>query len=98
MLRTRAVADVIFAIGADASNWPCVRVGRGSLAAPGFAAEETAPAAGNKADLGTAKRLFNQGQARYSLGEYHEAISQFRAAYQLSFAPGLLFNIANLTA
>lgn len=64
------------------------------LATPAFAAEEPAPAAGSKADLETAKRLFNQGQIHYSLGEYDQAISQFRAAYQLSFAPGLLFNIA----
>src|SRR5262249_34851212 len=63
-------------------------------AGPGFAAEEPRQPPDKKADLETAKRLFNQGQVHYSLGEYDQAISEFRAAYQLSSAPGLLFNIA----
>jgi tetratricopeptide (TPR) repeat protein len=41
-----------------------------------------------------ALRLFEEGQARYALGEYDEAIARFRQAYQLSSAPGLLYNIA----
>ncbi len=41
-----------------------------------------------------AKRLFEQGQAHYDLGEYDEAIAAFREAYEISSAPALLFNIA----
>src|SRR4051812_14843514 len=52
-----------------------------------------APAAegGNEKE---ARELFTQGQLHYSLGEYDEAIVQFRRAYELTAAPGLLFNIA----
>jgi tetratricopeptide (TPR) repeat protein len=41
-----------------------------------------------------ARGLFAQGQIHYSLGEYQQAIAQFRRAYELTSAPGLLFNIA----
>jgi tetratricopeptide (TPR) repeat protein len=41
-----------------------------------------------------ARRLFAQGQVHYSLGEYEQAITAFRRAYELSKAPGLLFNVA----
>jgi tetratricopeptide (TPR) repeat protein len=41
-----------------------------------------------------ARGLFAQGQIHYSLGEYPQAIAQFRRAYELTSAPGLLFNIA----
>ena len=41
-----------------------------------------------------ARSLFEQGQLHYSLGEYGEAIARFREAYELSAAPGLLFNLA----
>lgn len=41
-----------------------------------------------------ARRLFDQGQTFYSLGEYDRAIASFREAYELSSAPGLLFNLA----
>jgi hypothetical protein len=41
-----------------------------------------------------AKRLFEQGQAHYDLGEYDEAIAAFREAYEISAAPALLYNIA----
>lgn len=41
-----------------------------------------------------ARHLFAEGQIRYSLGEYEAAIAAFRRAYELSSAPGLLFNIA----
>jgi tetratricopeptide (TPR) repeat protein len=40
------------------------------------------------------KRLFEEGQAHYDLGEYDQAITAFRQAYELSSAPLLLFNIA----
>jgi tetratricopeptide (TPR) repeat protein len=41
-----------------------------------------------------ARGLFEQGQVHYSLGEYDQAIAAFRKAYELTSAPGLLFNIA----
>jgi tetratricopeptide (TPR) repeat protein len=41
-----------------------------------------------------ARALYAQGQIHYSLGEYEQAIAHFRGAYELTSAPGLLFNIA----
>lgn len=62
------------------------------------AAPATAPA---PADASTeddkraqAKALYEKGLTHYNLGEFDEAISAFRAAYAISSAPGLLFNIA----
>lgn len=44
--------------------------------------------------LETARRLFEEGQVHYSLGEYDQAIARFRRAYEISSAPALLFDIA----
>ncbi|HEY7374518.1 MAG TPA: tetratricopeptide repeat protein [Polyangia bacterium] len=63
-------------------------VARGADAAP--APRETKTADAEK----EARGLFAQGQIHYSLGEYRQAIAQFRRAYELTSAPGLLFNIA----
>jgi tetratricopeptide (TPR) repeat protein len=41
-----------------------------------------------------ARQLFRQGQARYDLGQYQEAVALFEEAYELAPAPLLLFNIA----
>ena len=41
-----------------------------------------------------ARRAYEQGRAHYALSEYPEAIALFRKAYELSAAPGLLFDIA----
>src|SRR5262249_40518497 len=41
-----------------------------------------------------ARRLFDEGQRHYNLGEYEQAIAQFKEDYRLSEAPLLLFNIA----
>lgn len=41
-----------------------------------------------------AKALYEKGNTHYNLGEYDEAIEAFKKAYELSQAPGLLFNIA----
>lgn len=41
-----------------------------------------------------ARKLFEQGQVHYSLGEYDHAIAFFREAYEISSAPALLFNLA----
>ncbi|MBA3454069.1 MAG: hypothetical protein H0T42_13325 [Deltaproteobacteria bacterium] len=41
-----------------------------------------------------AKALYDKGITHYNLGEFDPAIAAFRAAYGISAAPGLLFNIA----
>ncbi len=41
-----------------------------------------------------AKAHFDKGNTHYNLGEFDDAIAEFKTAYQLSSAPGLLFNIA----
>jgi tetratricopeptide (TPR) repeat protein len=41
-----------------------------------------------------AKRAYQEGQTHYNLGEYSEAVTAFRRAYELSSAPALLFDIA----
>ncbi|MGE0550753.1 MAG: tol-pal system YbgF family protein [Kofleriaceae bacterium] len=50
-----------------------------------------APAADPKVQ---AKAHYEKGQTHYNLGEFDLAITEFKAAYNLSSAPGLLFNIA----
>jgi len=57
--------------------------------APPAAPEATAADATKRA-----RDLFAQGQLHYSLGEYPQALADLRRAYELSSAPGLLFNIA----
>jgi tetratricopeptide (TPR) repeat protein len=37
---------------------------------------------------------YQEGQKHYNLGEFDEAIAEYKAAYDLTSAPGLLFNIA----
>src|SRR5438093_1355717 len=41
-----------------------------------------------------ARVLFDRGMAHYNLGEYDAAADDFKQAYQLTRAPGLLFNLA----
>jgi tetratricopeptide (TPR) repeat protein len=41
-----------------------------------------------------AKERFARGSIHFNLGEFEEALAEFRAAYSLSQAPGLLFNMA----
>ena len=41
-----------------------------------------------------AKALYEQGLSYYNLGEFDQAIAAFRKSYELTQAPGLLFNIA----
>jgi len=61
-------------------------------AADASAAPAAAAASGGESEK-EARLLFAQGQIHYSLGEYDLAVSAFRRAYELSAAPGLLFNI-----
>jgi tetratricopeptide (TPR) repeat protein len=44
--------------------------------------------------MSAARALYDRGQAHYDLGEFDEAIAQFKEAYELSRAPRLMFNIA----
>jgi tetratricopeptide (TPR) repeat protein len=64
-----------------------------SSAARGNEAKAAVVEPGSDADK-QARALFAQGQVHYSLGEYEQAIGKFRRAYELTSAPGLLFNIA----
>jgi tetratricopeptide (TPR) repeat protein len=41
-----------------------------------------------------AKDHYDRGMAHYELGEFTAAVEEFKAAYALSQAPGLLFNLA----
>jgi tetratricopeptide (TPR) repeat protein len=41
-----------------------------------------------------AKDHYDRGMAHYELGEFAAAVDEFKAAYSLSQAPGLLFNLA----
>jgi tetratricopeptide (TPR) repeat protein len=43
-----------------------------------------------------ARDLYKQGMTHYELGEFDLAIDEFKRAYALTSAPGLLFNIAQV--
>jgi len=43
-----------------------------------------------------AKELYKKGMTHYELGEFDVAIDEFKRAYALTSAPGLLFNIAQV--
>jgi tetratricopeptide (TPR) repeat protein len=43
-----------------------------------------------------ARELYKKGMIRYELGEFDAAIEAFKAAYELTNAPGLLFNLAQI--
>jgi tetratricopeptide (TPR) repeat protein len=66
----------------------------GAAAATPAHAAPPEPAATPAETKAHARRLFEQGQAHYDLGEYDDAIAAFREAYEISSAPALLFNIA----
>ena len=54
----------------------------------------TVRAAGDADKLQEAKDHYDRGMAHYELGEFGPAVDEFKAAYALSQAPGLLFNLA----
>lgn len=54
----------------------------------------TVRAAGDADKLQEAKDHYDRGMAHYELGEFGAAVEEFKAAYALSQAPGLLFNLA----
>jgi tetratricopeptide (TPR) repeat protein len=52
------------------------------------------PAGVSEEDQAEGKRLFDEGLLRYDTAEYEQAITLFRAAYEKTRAPALLFNMA----
>src|SRR5690242_7489154 len=54
----------------------------------------TAPPQTDDQKRAEAKTLYEQGLSHYNLGEFDQAIAAFRKSYELTQAPGLLFNIA----
>jgi tetratricopeptide (TPR) repeat protein len=59
---------------------------------PTLASDSGVPAQPSQASS-RAQALFQEGRARYDVGEYDQAIARFREAYELEPAPLLLFNI-----
>lgn len=49
--------------------------------------------AADQAALNDAKQHYDRGMEHYDLGEYAAAVDEFKLAYALSKAPGLLFNL-----
>jgi hypothetical protein len=45
-------------------------------------------------EMAEAKERFKKGQTHYALGEFNEAVAEFRGAYRLRDEPAILFNIA----
>jgi tetratricopeptide (TPR) repeat protein len=43
-----------------------------------------------------ARDLYKKGMTHYELGSFEEAIDEFKRAYELTKAPGLLFNLAQV--
>jgi len=62
-------------------------------AVPSASAQPTSPPT-EDAKKAEAKALYETGNTHYNLGEYDQAVAAFKKAYELSQAPGLLFNIA----
>jgi tetratricopeptide (TPR) repeat protein len=54
----------------------------------------TAHTAGAAEALPEAREHYDRGMAHYELGEFAAAVDEFKLAYALSQAPGLLFNLA----
>lgn len=52
------------------------------------------PPAATPAPPTLARQHFERGMQHYDLGEFKAAIEEFKTAYSLSAAPGLLFNLA----
>lgn len=57
-------------------------------------ATAAATSAAESEALRQAKQHYDRGMDHYELGEFAAAVEEFKAAYALSRAPGLLFNLA----
>jgi tetratricopeptide (TPR) repeat protein len=51
------------------------------------------PLVARAADKAKAREMFREAQQHYKLGEYNDALAQFKAIYRLLDDPSLLFNI-----
>lgn len=70
------------------------KVGQAPAApAPSLTAALTSVAPSEPAPTSQARELFKQGRERYEAGAYGEATVLFQQSYELSRAPGLLFNL-----
>jgi tetratricopeptide (TPR) repeat protein len=58
------------------------------------ATADAQPSDDDKARQSQAREHYRRGMTRYNLGEFDAAIAEFKQAYELSHAPGLLFNLA----
>jgi tetratricopeptide (TPR) repeat protein len=75
----------------------CLLFGMGLVCASVCEAEaQKKPPAAEPTDANRelAKRHNDLGMNHYNLGEFDEAVTEFKAAYALTSEPGLLFNIA----
>jgi tetratricopeptide (TPR) repeat protein len=54
----------------------------------------SSPALAQSDDVGKAKKLFFSGTKHFDLGEYDQALADFKEAYRLKDDPVLLYNIA----
>jgi len=66
-----------------------------SIASAAFAQKHKKDPEQEKRDL-EARDHYEKGLTHYNLGEFDPAVEEFKKAYELSNAPGLLFNIAQV--
>ncbi len=64
------------------------------LSAAGGAAAQSSASGPDEAALAKARALFDEASAAYQAGRYDRAVELFLSAYDLSRAPGILFNVA----
>ena len=60
----------------------------------GLLAALAAPRVGQADDKAAARERYRAGERSYKVGDFHEALAAFKAAYQFSPDPTLLYNIA----
>src|SRR5262249_10653631 len=63
-----------------------------TLTRPAYAQKHKKPPTPAESDA--AREHYQRGLTHYNLGEFDAAVNEFKQAYALSSAPGLLFNIA----
>jgi tetratricopeptide (TPR) repeat protein len=63
---------------------------------PSTASAQRRRAAATASPQEEARELYKKGMTHYEIGEFDAAIDAFKRAYQLTSAPGLLFNIAQV--
>lgn len=76
----------------SSSSWFAVALAL--VVVPSAAADAVKPTPGSAAAQQRAAEQYQRGITRYNLGEFDAAVVEFKAAYELSQEPDLLFNIA----